>query len=129
MLEGLPAGWPNPPSPATLLKSMTGCDLCLLAVDDAAEQVVGLITGLTEGTLVLFVWLLEVREGWQQEGIGSELVRRLLDAAGPIYQVQLITDRKTQPFYERLGLTTDDELLVGMAKIDYERQNGGDHAV
>lgn len=128
MLSDLCVGWPNPPSPATLLKSLAGCDLCVLAVDDEAGQVAGFVSGLTDGTLVLFIWLLEVRPAYQHAGLGSELARRLLDAAGPMYQVQLITDRKTQPFYERLGLVTHPDQILGMAKVDIDLQDGGPHA-
>lgn len=124
MLNGLHAGWPNPPSPEAHLASLAGCNARMLAVDDEADTVAGFLTGLTDGILILYLWDLEVRWAYRGKGIGTSLVEKLMEAVGPIYQVQLLTDRKTQPFYERLGLVTDDDLLVGMARIDRSLQNG-----
>ncbi len=124
MLSGLHAGWPNPPSPEAHLASLAGCNARMLAIDDEANTVAGFLTGLTDGILILYLWDLEVRSAYQGKGIGTRLVHQLCEAVGPIYQVQLLTDRKTQPFYERLGLATDENLLVGMARIDRSLQNG-----
>ena len=40
----------------------------------------------------------------QGQGIGSELVRRMLDTLKAIYMIDLICDPDVQPFYERLGM-------------------------
>jgi GNAT superfamily N-acetyltransferase len=128
MLAGLHVGWPNPPSPATHLASLAGCNARMLAVDDATRTVAGFLAGMTDGIMILYLWDLEVRPDYQGHRIGTTLVTRLLDAVGPIYQVQLVTDRRTQPFYQKLGFAADDEQLVGMARIDRTLQNGGDNA-
>ena len=47
---------------------------------------------------------LEVLPAWQRQGIGSELVRRvLLHELAPRYMVDLVCDEDVVPFYERLG--------------------------
>lgn len=128
MLAGLHVGWPNPPSPATHLASLAGCNARMLAVDDEARTVAGFLAAMTDGVMVLYLWDLEVRPHYQGQGIGTRLVERLLEQVGPIYQVQLVTDRRTRPFYEKLGFVTSPEQLVGMARIDRTLQHGGDNA-
>jgi ribosomal protein S18 acetylase RimI-like enzyme len=123
MLAGLHVGWPHPPSPEAHLASLAGCNARMLAVDDEADTIVGFLSAMTDGVLILYLWDLEVRPEYQARGIGTQLVRRTMEAVGPIYQVQLVTDRRTQPFYEKLGLKVDDQRLVGMARIDRSRQN------
>ena len=127
-LEGLHVGWPKPPSPATHLKSLRNMNAIMLAIDEDTGDVVGFISGMTDETLILFIWDLEVRTQYQHKGIGSELLRRLLDAHGDVYQVNLNTNAKTRPFYERFGFVTHETLVVGMTKMRMDLQDGGPRA-
>ena len=40
---------------------------------------------------------------YQGRGIGSELLRRMLDGLGPLYTVDTVCDRDLLPFYEQAG--------------------------
>ena len=128
-LEHLHVGWCNPPSPGTHLKSLRNMNAIMLAVERTSGDVVGFISGMTDETLILFIWDIEVRPEYQRRGIGMELVRRLLEKHGDIYQVNLHTDARTRPFYERLGFVADPELFVGMTRMNMDLQDGGSRAV
>lgn len=120
MRAGFFVGWPNPPSPATLLRILTSSDVVALAVDRNAGRVVGFATALTDGILVAYLSLLEVLPAYQGRGIGSALVRQVLDQLGDLYAIDLLCDPDVQPFYTRLGLRP----AHGMMRRTYEAQSG-----
>jgi GNAT superfamily N-acetyltransferase len=116
---GFFVGWPTPPTPAVHLAMLQGSEAIVLAIDDGVPpgtpgRVVGFINAIGDGVLSAFVPLLEVLPAWQGQGIGSELVRRLLDTLGPRYMVDLVCDDDLVPFYERLGLSR----LTAMSRRD-----------
>ena len=105
---GFWVGWPAPPSPKTHLQMLHGSDSVVLAVHDGAPPgsppVVGFVNAIGDGVLAAYLPYLEVLPAWQGQGIGSELVRRILAALAPRYMVDLVCDEELVPFYERLGL-------------------------
>jgi len=119
-LRGFFVGWPDPPTPATHLKLLQNSAHVLLAVDDGAGRVVGFITALSDGVLAAYIPLLEVLPEYQGQGIGSELVRRMLDRLRGLYAVDVMCDATLQPFYARLGM----QPYTGMILREYERQSG-----
>ena len=96
-------GWPSPPDAVTHLALLRGSELAIVAVDRASGGVVGFVTAIGDGVLTAFVPLLEVLPAWRGRGIGTELVRRVLDGLGDRYSIDLACDPKLVPFYERLG--------------------------
>jgi ribosomal protein S18 acetylase RimI-like enzyme len=123
-LHGFFVGWPNPPSPATHLRLLQASDHIVLAVapemSSAGSRVVGYITALSDGILCAYISSLEVLPEYQGQGIGSELVRRMLEKLRDLYMVDLICDPDVQPFYARLGLRP----ASGMILRNYARQSG-----
>ena len=119
-LEGFFAGWPNPPSPATHLRLLTGSAYVELAVATATGQVVGFINALSDGLLMAYIPLLEVLPGYQGQGIGAALVARLLVRLEHFYAIDLLCDVDVQSFYARLGM----QPATGMLVRHYERQSG-----
>jgi ribosomal protein S18 acetylase RimI-like enzyme len=119
-LEGFFVGWPNPPSPATHLRLLAGSDHVVLALDRAADRVVGFITAITDGVLTAYIPLLEVLPAYQQQGIGQALTERMLARLGHLYAIDLLCDPDVQPFYARLGLRP----ATGMLQRNYEHQAG-----
>jgi ribosomal protein S18 acetylase RimI-like enzyme len=117
-LRGFFAGWPKPPSAETHLKILRGSSHVQLALD--GEQVVGCITAISDGGLSAYIPMLEVLPAYQGQGIGSELVRRMLDRLSHLYMIDLVCDADRQPFYERLGLRP----YTAMIQRHYDRQAG-----
>jgi ribosomal protein S18 acetylase RimI-like enzyme len=113
-LEGFFAGWPLRPSPERHLRLLHGSDRVVLARDDATGRVVGFVTAVGDGALSAFIPLLEVLPAFQSRGIGSELVRRMLELLEGTYMLDLCCDEELAPFYERFGM----QRLVGMALRD-----------
>ena len=113
-------GWPLPPAPTTHLEVLKGSDHVVLAIDEADQRVVGFINAVSDGVFMAFIPLLEVIPEYQGRGIGSELVRRLLDQLEGYYAVDAVTDPDLQPFYSHLGLMPS----AGVSLRNYERQSG-----
>ena len=118
-LNGFFVGWPNPPKPDAHLRILKGSSHVMLAVDDQTGQVVGFITAISDGVSAAYIPHLEVLPGYQQQGIGSELVKRLFDQLRHIYMVDLICDPELQPYYERFGMRP----LTAMIFRNYDRQS------
>ena len=119
-LQGFFVGWPNPPSPETHLRILAGSSFVVLARDDASGAVVGFITAISDGVSCAYIPHLEVLPDYRGQGIGSELVRRMLDRLRHLYMIDLICDTDVQPFYARLGMRP----YTGMIFRNYDRQSG-----
>lgn len=96
-------GWPSPPDAATHLALLRGAEVAVVAVDRSSGDVVGFVTAIGDGVLTAFIPLLEVLPAWRGRGIGTALVRRVLDRLGGRYSIDLACDPELVPFYERLG--------------------------
>jgi len=96
-------GWPNPPTPDGHLRHLHGSEAVELAVDPATGDVVGFCSALGDGGTVAFIPLLEVLPAWRGQGIGTELVRRMLVRLDDRYSIDLVCDEDVVAFYERLG--------------------------
>jgi ribosomal protein S18 acetylase RimI-like enzyme len=115
---GFFVGWPNPPSPATHVKILQGSSHIVLALD--GPRVIGFINAISDGVLTAYIPLLEVLPEYQKQGIGDQLVRRMLERLKTLYMVDLLCDVEIQPFYERQGLLR----ASGMIWRNYDRQSG-----
>ncbi|MGB1288555.1 MAG: GNAT family N-acetyltransferase [Aggregatilineales bacterium] len=113
-------GWMNPPSPQTHLQILHGSYKVWLAIDDESGQIVGFISAISDGVLAAFIPNLEVSPDYQEQGIGSELVKRMLDSLNHLYSIDLICDDDVVAFYERLGLRR----AGGMLTRNYDKQSG-----
>jgi ribosomal protein S18 acetylase RimI-like enzyme len=119
-LDGFFVGWKSAPSPRKHLEILAGSDHVVLAVDAETKKVAGFITAITDGVLSAYIPLLEVLPDYQKRGIGSNLVRRMLEEIGELYMIDLMCDTDLRQFYEKLGLRP----AFGMVRRDYERQSG-----
>jgi len=104
-LHGFFVGWPQPPSPEMHHAVLANSDHLVLAIAEPTGDVVGFITAISDGVLSAYIPLLEVLPTYQRQGIGSELVRRMLHQLGGLYAVDLLCDPELQSFYARLDMT------------------------
>ncbi|MFH1893862.1 MAG: GNAT family N-acetyltransferase [Candidatus Zixiibacteriota bacterium] len=120
MLSGFFVGWPNPPSEETHRRLLSKSDEIVVAIDERSDRVVGFITAITDNVLACYIPLLEVLPEYQKQGIGSELVRRMLDKFRDFYMVDLVCSNDKVSFYEKFGLRAD----TAMTHRDFENQSG-----
>lgn len=114
---GFFAGWPKPPSPEAHYRILASSASVVLArVEDGT--VVGFITAVSDGISCAYIPHLEVLPAYQGQGIGSTLVRRMLEKLRHLYMIDLVCDPDLQPFYEQLGMRA----AVGMVVRNYDRQ-------
>ena len=110
-LEGFFAEWPERPSPERHLEILRGSDHVVLAREGESGRVLGFVTAISDGVLSAFIPLLEVLPDRRGEGIGSELVRRMLAELEHFYMVDLVCDPQLEGFYRRFEMM----LLAGMS--------------
>ena len=104
MLDGFFVGWPRRPSKAQHLAVLRGSFRVVLATDDTTGKVVGFVNMISDGVLTAFIPWLEVLPDYQGQGIGTELMRRVLDCE-QMYSIDLVCDEPLLPYYARLGMT------------------------
>lgn len=103
-LTGFFVGWPTPASPEQHLAVLRGSYRAVVAIDEETDRVVGFINMISDGVLTAFVPWLEVLPEYQGQGIGSELMRRILADTKHLYSVDLLCEAPLQPYYERFGM-------------------------
>ena len=118
-LQGFFVGWRHPRTPQEHLDILRGSDHVVLAIDEDSSRVIGFVTAISDGVQAAFIPLLEVLPDYQASGVGTELVRRVLQALEPIPCIDLMCDPETQPFYERLGM----DRSVGMILRRYAQED------
>ena len=89
--------------PAALRNGFANSLLTLAAYEEGA--LLGLIRVVGDGHTVIFVQDLLVRPQFQRSGIGSALLRAVLDRYADVRQIELVTDdtAETIAFYRSLG--------------------------
>ena len=116
---GFFVGWPNHPSADTHYRILANSAAIVLA-RSTDGTVVGFITAVSDHISCAYIPHLEVLPTYQGQGIGSELVRRMIEKLRHLYMIDLVCDPPLQSFYERLGM----QAVVGMVIRNYDRQAG-----
>ncbi|MDI6741039.1 MAG: GNAT family N-acetyltransferase [Candidatus Edwardsbacteria bacterium] len=111
-LRGFFAGWPNKPSPRPHLSLLKNCGHIRLAVDKRTDKAIGFITAISDGVLCACIPLLEILPECRNQGIGRELVKRMLQKLKGLYMIDLLCDPGLQPFYQRLGMAKAAAMMI-----------------
>jgi len=104
-------GWTNYTAhPERLQAACAGSLYTLGAYAD--EELVGLVRCVGDGSTIVYVQDLLVRPAYQRRGIGTLLLRTVLERFADVYQLVLLTDDtpKTVAFYKSLGFTRDGDM-------------------
>ncbi|WP_417897756.1 GNAT family N-acetyltransferase [Bacillus haimaensis] len=120
MLKGFFVGWPKPPNAEAHLKLLKNSSKVVLALDEDANQVIGFITAISDGVLSAYIPFLEVLPEYKNQGIGKELVKRMLKELDHIYMIDLCCDDEVVPFYDKFGMIKSNGMLVR----NYQWQSG-----
>jgi len=70
------------------------------------------VTAIGDGVISAYVPLLEVLPAYRGQGIGTELMRRVLERFRGRYMIDLACDEELVPFYERLGMTQGRAMML-----------------
>jgi len=105
-LEGVLAlyranGWSAAGKPQLLLKGLLASHLLITAWDE--ETLVGLGNTLSDGFLVVYYSHMLVLPDYQGRGIGTELMRRLMERYRGFHQHLLVADGRAIEFYRKCG--------------------------
>ena len=120
--QGFFKDWPNPPSEEKHRKILEKSYKTLVAVDEKSNKIIGFINAVSDGLLSAYIPLLEVLPDYQKQGIGSVLVRKMLEELNDFYMVDLCCDESLQCFYKKLGMIKSH----GMICRNYKYQCGRD---
>ncbi len=121
-LAGFFVDWTSKPSPQAHLEILRGSSHVVVAIDEESDQVVGFVTAISDGVLSAYIPLLEVLPEYQGRGIGSELMRRILEQLKDLYMVDVLCDAELQAYYARFGM----QRAVGMCIRRYDRVPTGE---
>ncbi|MEW8957210.1 GNAT family N-acetyltransferase [Clostridium sp.] len=119
-LEGFFVDWPNPPSPEKHLQLLNKSDYFWLAIDETTNDVVGFITAISDKTLSAYIPLLEVLPPYKGKGIGSHLVKLMLETLKDFYMIDLMCDNNIVDFYKKFSMIKSQ----GMIMRNYNKQSG-----
>lgn len=104
-------GWTNYTNRPEKLAKAYQNSLCVLGAYDGDKRI-GVVRAVGDGISIVFVQDLLVLPEYQRQGVGTRLLRAILERFADVYQIELLTDdtSKTTAFYESLGLTQADKL-------------------
>ncbi len=104
-------GWTNYLERIDTLQQAYRDSLCVLGAYDS-DQLVGVIRAVGDGQTIVFVQDIIVLPEYQRKGIGTELLKTLMDKYKDVYQMELLTDNteKTNAFYRSVGFTASDDM-------------------
>ncbi len=117
--QGFFDGWPNPPSVEKHREILEKSYKAIVAVDEN-NIIIGFINAISDGVLSAYIPLLEVLPQYHNQGIGSELVKRMLKELDDFYMVDLLCDEDLQLFYEKLGMFKSQGMMIR----NYKYQSG-----
>lgn len=107
--KGFCVGWRQPLDPETLFAALQGSYKYVIARDDSGK-VIGFANAISDGVFAAFIPLVEVFPENQGVGVGTAIMRELLNELKDFRIVDLMCDPPLQEFYK----TVDMAPMVGM---------------
>ena len=94
-----------------ILEEAYANSLCVLGAYDS-DRLVGIIRAVGDGQTIVFVQDIIVLPEYQRKGIGTKLLKAVMEKYKDVYQMELLTDNteKTKAFYRSVGFTASDDM-------------------
>jgi GNAT superfamily N-acetyltransferase len=104
-------GWTNYLERINILEEAYANSLCVLGAYDS-DRLGGIIRAVGDGQTIVFVQDIIVLPEYQRKGIGTKLLKAVMDKYHDVYQMELLTDNtvKTKAFYRSVGFTASDDV-------------------
>ena len=104
-------GWSNYYEHPEMLEKAFAGSLCILAAYED-EKLVGIIRAVGDGHSILFIQDILVEPAFQRRGIGTALMKTLLEQYAHVYQIELATDNTENSiaFYKSIGFYSLHEI-------------------
>lgn len=104
-------GWTNYTNNPQMLKDAYANSLKTLGAYEN-EKLIGIIRVVGDGYSIVFIQDLLVYPEYQRQGIGTALLKQILQNYKHVYQKHLLTENteKTIQFYQSLGFTMDTDM-------------------
>ncbi len=111
-LKGFFVGWKNPLSKKQHYQILKNSSYIVLAYDTDKEKVVGFINAISDNISFAFIPMLEVLPEYQNNGIGTELMERMLLQLKDIDNIDLTCDPELQDFYKKFGMIESTGMII-----------------
>lgn len=104
-------GWKGYIDRADVLKAAYANSLCVLGAYDG-DELMGIIRAVGDGHTIVFIQDLIVLPQYQRRGIGTKLLKAVIEKYPCVYQMELLTDdtEKTRAFYRSVGFDAANDL-------------------
>ena len=104
-------GWTNYTQRPEMLKNAYEHSLLILGAYDG-DKLVGVIRTVGDGASVVFIQDILVYPEYQRKGIGTQLLREIMERFSDVYQMELMTDNtaKSVSFYQSVGFVKADDM-------------------
>ena len=104
-------GWTNYLERTDILEEAYANSLFVLGAYDS-DRLVGIIRAVGDGQTIVFVQDIIVLPEYQRKGIGTKLLKAVVEKYKNVYQMELLTDNteKTKAFYRSVGFAASDDV-------------------
>ena len=104
-------GWTNYTENPDMLKKAYENSLLTLGAYDG-DKLVGVIRTVGDGYSIVFIQDILVFPEYQRKGIGTQLIREVMERFSSVYQMELMTDNapETISFYQSVGFVKADDM-------------------
>ena len=104
-------GWANYIQNPEMLKAAYNHSLKIYGAY-SGEELIGIIRVVGDGFSVVFIQDLLVFPEYQRQGIGTALLKKIMEENNGVYQLHLLTENteKTIAFYKSLGFLMDTDI-------------------
>lgn len=109
----LSVNWNSGKFPDKLYESVSNSTYKIFAYDE--DKLIGMVTGLSDQCINLFISYLLVSPEYQNQKIGTNLLDKIINIK-EFNRVELITDKNDRDFYLKNGFREDG---VGMFRIKW----------